>query len=36
MMLMPFIHRYPRLFWTLLAASLVTLTAGLSLLFSAA
>ena len=28
MMLMPFVHRHPRLFWPLLAASTMLLIAG--------
>lgn len=36
MMLMPFIHRYPRLVWPLIAISLVMLIAGSFLLLSVA
>jgi len=32
MMLIPFIHRYPRLLWPMLAASVALIAAGVSLL----
>jgi hypothetical protein len=31
-MLMPFIHRHPRLFWPMLAASVLLIAAGAALL----
>jgi hypothetical protein len=34
MMLMPFVHRYPRLLWPMLAASFALIAAGAMLLIS--